>query len=113
MLQTAIHETGMYTDTSWFNFFQVQLINDAYNLVIEAMLGQDSDANDIKEPYSSILVTLKQVKIPIASVDVPLGMPTLSVNPDLFTDYIIFSYHIHHITMHITVVYSFDCFVQL
>ena len=52
---------------------QVQLINDAYNLVIDAMLGPESDWANIKEPYSGILVTLKQVKIPIASVDVPSG----------------------------------------
>ncbi|XP_061540779.1 yjeF N-terminal domain-containing 3 isoform X3 [Phyllopteryx taeniolatus] len=52
---------------------EVQLINDAYNLVIDAMLGPEDDALDIKEPYAGILVTLKQVKIPIASVDVPSG----------------------------------------
>uniref|UniRef100_A0A3B4AMV3 ApoA-I-binding protein 2 n=1 Tax=Periophthalmus magnuspinnatus TaxID=409849 RepID=A0A3B4AMV3_9GOBI len=50
---------------------QVQLINDAYNLVIDAMLGPEADISNIKEPYSGILGTLKQVKIPIASVDVP------------------------------------------
>lgn len=52
---------------------QVQLINDAYNLVIDAMLGPEADCTSIKEPYSGILATLKQVKIPIASVDVPSG----------------------------------------
>lgn len=52
---------------------QVQLINDAYNLVIDAMMGPDADCANIKEPYPGILVTLKQVKIPIASVDVPSG----------------------------------------
>lgn len=52
---------------------QVQLINDAYNLVIDAMLGPEADIGNIKEPYSGILGTLKQVKIPIASVDVPSG----------------------------------------
>lgn len=52
---------------------QVQLINDAYNLVIDAMLGPEADCANIKEPYSGILVTLKQVKIPIASVDMPSG----------------------------------------
>ncbi|XP_061593721.1 yjeF N-terminal domain-containing 3 isoform X4 [Cololabis saira] len=51
----------------------VQLINDAYNLVIDAMLGTEADCSNIKEPYSGILVTLKQVKTPIASVDVPSG----------------------------------------
>lgn len=51
----------------------MQLINDAYNLVIDAMLGPEADCANIKEPYSGILVTLKQIKIPIASVDVPSG----------------------------------------
>lgn len=52
---------------------EVQLINDAYNVVIDAMLGPEADTGNIKEPYSGILGTLKQVKIPIASVDVPSG----------------------------------------
>ncbi|KAK1896838.1 YjeF N-terminal domain containing protein 3 [Dissostichus eleginoides] len=52
---------------------EVQLINDAYNLVIDAMLGPDTDCANIKEPYPGILVTLKQIKVPIASVDVPSG----------------------------------------
>lgn len=52
---------------------QVQLINDAYNLVIDAMLGPEADCGEIKEPYSGILVTLKQIKTPIVSVDVPSG----------------------------------------
>lgn len=54
-------------------FAQVQLINDAYNLLIDAMLGPEADCSNIKEPYSGILVTLKQVNIPIVSVDVPSG----------------------------------------
>nr|XP_020467961.1 yjeF N-terminal domain-containing protein 3 [Monopterus albus] len=52
---------------------EVQLINDAYNIVIDAMLGPEADGTSIKEPYSCILVTLKQVRIPIASVDIPSG----------------------------------------
>lgn len=55
---------------------QVQLINDAYNLLIDAMLGPEADCSNIKEPYSGILVTLKQVNIPIVSVDVPSGKRT-------------------------------------
>ncbi|XP_062251747.1 yjeF N-terminal domain-containing 3 [Platichthys flesus] len=67
---------------------QRSLINDAYNLVIDAMLGPESDWSNIKEPYSGILVTLKQVKIPIASVDVPSGWdieePSQDgINPDV------------------------------
>ena len=61
-----------FTDTEVCSV-QVQLINDAYNLVIDAMLGPEADCANIKEPYSGILVTLKQIKIPIASVDVPSG----------------------------------------
>ncbi|KAJ3599589.1 hypothetical protein NHX12_033545 [Muraenolepis orangiensis] len=52
---------------------EVQLINDAYNLVIDAILGVEADPSNVKEPYAGMLVTLKQVKIPIASVDVPSG----------------------------------------
>lgn len=60
----------IYTDLC---FPQVQLINDAYNLVIDSMLGLEVDPSNIKEPYFGILVTLKQIKIPIVSVDVPSG----------------------------------------
>ncbi|MGH0169142.1 UNVERIFIED_CONTAM: hypothetical protein FKN15_056185 [Acipenser sinensis] len=49
----------------------VQLINDAYNIVIDAILGTESDHGEEQEPFTSILTTLKQVRIPIASVDVP------------------------------------------
>lgn len=37
------------------------------------MLGPEADCSNIKEPYSGILVTLKQVNVPIVSVDVPSG----------------------------------------
>ncbi|XP_066504297.1 yjeF N-terminal domain-containing 3 [Hoplias malabaricus] len=61
---------------------EVQLINDAYNLVVDAILGPETDLKDVKEPYSGILLTLKQVKIPIASVDVPSGWDVDEVNKD-------------------------------
>uniref|UniRef100_A0A4W4H8E0 ApoA-I-binding protein 2 n=1 Tax=Electrophorus electricus TaxID=8005 RepID=A0A4W4H8E0_ELEEL len=67
---------------------EVQLINDAYNLVIDSILGPETDLQDVKEPYSGILATLKQVKIPIASVDVPSGWDsdeasTDGINPEV------------------------------
>ncbi|XP_048831976.1 yjeF N-terminal domain-containing 3-like [Brienomyrus brachyistius] len=67
---------------------EVQLINDAYNLVIDAILGPEADYTDVKEPYSSILATLKQIKIPIVSVDVPSGWNadepgTDGINPEV------------------------------
>uniref|UniRef100_A0A8C9R3D9 ApoA-I-binding protein 2 n=1 Tax=Scleropages formosus TaxID=113540 RepID=A0A8C9R3D9_SCLFO len=61
---------------------EVQLINDAYNLVIDAILGPDADHTDVKEPYANILVTLKQIKIPMASVDVPSGWDMDEANTD-------------------------------
>ncbi|XP_028672076.1 yjeF N-terminal domain-containing 3 [Erpetoichthys calabaricus] len=61
---------------------EVQLINDAYNAVIDAVLGMDGVQGDGKEPYASILATLKQVKIPIASIDVPSGWDPESGNQD-------------------------------
>ncbi|XP_061833799.1 yjeF N-terminal domain-containing 3 [Nerophis lumbriciformis] len=61
---------------------EVQLINDAYNLVIDAMLGPQDDSINIREPYSGILVTLKQVKIPIASVDMPSGWDVEEASQD-------------------------------
>ncbi|XP_043946587.1 yjeF N-terminal domain-containing protein 3 isoform X2 [Protopterus annectens] len=52
---------------------EVQLINDAYNIVVDAILGFGNEQGDLKEPYITILTTLKQIKIPIVSVDVPSG----------------------------------------
>uniref|UniRef100_A0A3Q3SPT0 ApoA-I-binding protein 2 n=1 Tax=Mastacembelus armatus TaxID=205130 RepID=A0A3Q3SPT0_9TELE len=60
-------------DIPFLSYLPTELINDAYNIVIDAMLGPEVDLSSIKEPYSGILATLKQVKIPIASVDVPSG----------------------------------------
>ncbi|XP_030640041.1 yjeF N-terminal domain-containing 3 [Chanos chanos] len=61
---------------------EVQLINDAYNLVIDAILGPETEQRDVKEPYSSILLTLKQIKIPIASLDIPSGWDVEEASKD-------------------------------
>ncbi|XP_007897017.1 yjeF N-terminal domain-containing 3 [Callorhinchus milii] len=66
---------------------EVQLINDAYNIIVDAMLGL-SDKIELKEPFSGILTTLKQVKIPMISVDVPSGWDaengtTDGINPEV------------------------------
>ncbi|XP_053153105.1 yjeF N-terminal domain-containing protein 3 isoform X2 [Hemicordylus capensis] len=52
---------------------EVQLISDAYNLVIDAMLGVESNLGDLAETYVSILSTLKQIRIPLVSLDIPSG----------------------------------------
>ncbi|MBN3279608.1 YJEN3 protein, partial [Polyodon spathula] len=70
---------------------EVQLINDAYNIVIDAILGTESDQGGEQEPFTSILSTLKQVKIPIASVDVPSGWDVDKVNADGITPEVLIS----------------------
>ncbi|KAJ6655169.1 hypothetical protein lerEdw1_005647 [Lerista edwardsae] len=52
---------------------EVQLISDAYNLVIDAVLGVEADPGELAEPYITILSTLKQIRIPLVSVDIPSG----------------------------------------
>ncbi len=52
--------------------------------MIDAILGPETDHKDVKEPYAGMLVTLKQVKIPIVSVDVPSGICSLNTQPDPF-----------------------------
>ncbi|NXS62418.1 YJEN3 protein, partial [Brachypteracias leptosomus] len=52
---------------------QVQLINDAYNAVVDAVLGAEAEAGEGREPCAAILATLKLIRIPIVSLDVPSG----------------------------------------
>lgn len=55
---------------------QVQLINDAYNAVVDAVLGAEAELGEGRGPCAGILATLKHVRIPIVSLDVPSGMGT-------------------------------------
>ncbi|KAM9439387.1 yjeF N-terminal domain-containing 3-like [Clarias gariepinus] len=50
---------------------EVQLINDAYKLVVDALLGPERELGTAKDPFTSIMLTLRGVKIPIASIDIP------------------------------------------
>ncbi|KAK2542214.1 Yjefn3, partial [Columba guinea] len=52
---------------------EVQLINDAYNAVVDAVLGAEAEAPEGREPCAAILATLKLLRIPIVSLDVPSG----------------------------------------
>ncbi|XP_041698545.1 yjeF N-terminal domain-containing 3 [Coregonus clupeaformis] len=63
------------TDIPFLSYLpaEVQLINNAYNLVVDAIMGPETEPSDISEPYSSILLTLRHIRIPIASVDIPSG----------------------------------------
>lgn len=61
---------------------EVQLINDAYNMVVDAILGLECAVGEVKEPYCSILTTLKLIRIPIISLDVPSGWDAEAGNSD-------------------------------
>uniref|UniRef100_A0A8B9MCY1 YjeF N-terminal domain-containing protein n=1 Tax=Accipiter nisus TaxID=211598 RepID=A0A8B9MCY1_9AVES len=60
---------------------EVQLINDAYNAVVDAVLGAEAEAAEGREPCAAILATLKHVRIPIVSLDVPSGPAPCSAPP--------------------------------
>ena len=54
---------------------QVQLINDAYGLVVDAVLGPGVEPREVGGPCTRALATLKLLSIPLVSLDVPSGMP--------------------------------------
>lgn len=53
-------------------FPQAKVIDEAYNLVIDAIFGF-SFKGAVREPFGSILDTLKKSTVPIASIDIPSG----------------------------------------
>ncbi|XP_028649963.2 NAD(P)H-hydrate epimerase [Erpetoichthys calabaricus] len=58
-----------------------EVIDEAYNLVVDAIFGF-SFKGAIREPFNSIIGTLKKVTIPIASVDIPSGWDVEVGSPD-------------------------------
>ncbi|XP_029437238.1 NAD(P)H-hydrate epimerase [Rhinatrema bivittatum] len=56
-------------------------IDEAYGLVVDALFGF-SFKGPVREPFGNILRTLKQVTVPIASVDIPSGWDVEKGNPD-------------------------------
>ncbi|EFB19150.1 hypothetical protein PANDA_000587, partial [Ailuropoda melanoleuca] len=54
---------------------EVQLINDAYGLVVDAVLGPGVQPGEIGGPCMRALATLKLLSIPLVSLDIPSGMP--------------------------------------
>ncbi|XP_043119323.1 yjeF N-terminal domain-containing 3-like isoform X1 [Puntigrus tetrazona] len=55
---------------------EVQLINDAYNLVVDAVLGPETDLASVGEPFTGVLQTLRGLRVPIVSLDIPSGWDT-------------------------------------
>lgn len=54
---------------------QVQLINDAYGLVVDAVLGPGVEPREVRGPCMHTLTTFKLLSIPLVSLDIPSGMP--------------------------------------
>lgn len=54
---------------------QVRLIDDAYGLVVDAVLGPGVRPAEAGGPCARALATLKRLSIPLVSLDVPSGMP--------------------------------------
>nr|XP_020039318.1 yjeF N-terminal domain-containing protein 3 isoform X3 [Castor canadensis] len=52
---------------------EVQLINDAYGLVVDAVLGPGVEPAEAGGPCTRALATLKLLSIPLVSLDVPSG----------------------------------------
>nr|XP_017503514.2 yjeF N-terminal domain-containing protein 3 isoform X2 [Manis javanica] len=52
---------------------EVQLINDAYRLVVDAVLGPGVEPCEVGGPCIRTLATLKLLSIPLVSLDIPSG----------------------------------------
>ncbi|XP_065132984.1 yjeF N-terminal domain-containing 3-like [Paramisgurnus dabryanus] len=59
---------------------EVQLVNDAYNLVVDAVLGPETEPET--EALTSALQAMRGVKIPIVSLDIPSGWESDDSNTD-------------------------------
>lgn len=51
---------------------EAKVIDEAYNLVIDAIFGF-SFKGSVREPFASIVNVLKETTVPIASIDIPSG----------------------------------------
>lgn len=56
----------------------MRLIDDAYGLVVDAVLGPGVRPVEAGGPCARALATLKRLSIPLVSLDVPSGMPPRS-----------------------------------
>ena len=49
-----------------------KFINNNYNLIVDAIFGF-SFKGDIRAPFGEVLEKIKNVKIPVCSIDIPSG----------------------------------------
>ncbi|XP_062966145.1 yjeF N-terminal domain-containing protein 3 [Cynocephalus volans] len=61
-------------DISFLSYLpsEVQLINDAYGLVVDSILGPGVEPNEVRGPCTRALATVKLLSIPLVSLDIPL-----------------------------------------
>lgn len=59
---------------------QARLIDEAYNLVVDAIFGF-SFKGAVREPFRSILDVLKNTTVPLASIDIPSGRIPEHIHP--------------------------------
>ncbi|XP_056089856.1 yjeF N-terminal domain-containing 3-like isoform X2 [Rhinichthys klamathensis goyatoka] len=59
-----------------------QLLSEAYNLVVDAVLGPETDLASVGEPVAAVLQTLRGLRVPIASLDIPSGWDADDARPD-------------------------------
>lgn len=55
------------------------MIDEAYNLVIDAIFGF-SFKGAVREPFGSILDVLKKTTVPVASIDIPSGQSSRNMD---------------------------------
>ncbi|KAJ8273624.1 hypothetical protein GJAV_G00103730 [Gymnothorax javanicus] len=60
---------------------EAAVIDETYRLVVDAIFGF-SFKGAVRDPFGTILATLKKVTVPIASVDIPSGWDVEKGNPD-------------------------------
>lgn len=70
-------------DLPFLSYFpsESHLIQDSYNLVVDALFGFRFKP-PVKETFASVIETLRKVEIPICSVDVPSGWDAESDNTE-------------------------------
>ena len=66
---------GPPPDPASASLSQVQLINNAYRLVVDAVLGPGVEPGEVGGPCTRALATLKLLSIPLVSLDIPSGTP--------------------------------------
>ncbi|XP_070535913.1 NAD(P)H-hydrate epimerase-like isoform X1 [Ptychodera flava] len=58
-----------------------KLLDESYNFVVDAIFGF-SFKGDVRPPFADVLKTLKEINIPLCSIDIPSGWDVEKGNPE-------------------------------